>query len=210
MGQGLQTSRLQHRDCGCRPHPQPCHHRGRHLPSRHPEMRTGAPSSGAATVSHQTGGLQYVAAAYALLVVVCWWHLLLVFAVSAGCVFCFWRNALGFCCGVASDTHTQTHKAWSFSPVGTSLQCLHECSAPDVVHLGLDYPVLMHPGQIKAVNVALISNLQSQCRLVTKATSSLTCGQCRVPQGTDCCPMPWCQNLTSVLIHRIYLPPHLE
>lgn len=144
---------------------------------------------------------------------------------------CWWWSAGGICCWcllsvldvsfasgvmllasavVLLQTHTQTHKAWSFSPVGTSLQCLHECSAPDVVHLGLDHAVLIHPGQIKAVNVALISNLQSQCRLVTKATSSLTCGQCRVPQGTDCCPMPWCQNLTSVLIHRIYLPPHLE
>ncbi len=79
-GQGPQTSRLQPMDCGCRPQPQPCHPRGRHLPSRHPGMRTGAPSSGAVTVSPQTGAHQYVAAACALL-----WCLLSAFAAWVCC-----------------------------------------------------------------------------------------------------------------------------
>ncbi len=47
--------------------------------------------------------------------------------------------------------------------MGISLQCLHECSAPDVVYVGLTHPGLVHPGlvhpgQIKAVNAVLISN----------------------------------------------------
>ncbi len=107
-GQGLQTSRLQPRDCGCRPQAQPCHPRGRHLPFRHPGMRTGAPSSGAVTASPQTRAHQYVAAVCALLLTfavvfaggVCWRHLLLAFAVGSWWVYCFWRSALDICCGV--------------------------------------------------------------------------------------------------------------
>ena len=42
-------------------------------------------------------------------------HLLLGFAVSAECVFCFWHSAVGFCCGVGTHTHT-TH---------THIDCCH-------------------------------------------------------------------------------------
>jgi len=56
---------------------------------------------------------------------VCCWRSMLAFADGAGCVFCFWRSAVGICCGVASDAQVLIFVTCGCQPANVCMSLLH-------------------------------------------------------------------------------------